>query len=153
MKTNLTFRSWLPCLLAFVALSAVERPFSTAFAQGALTPPGPPGQTYRTLGQIEPRTPVTNSGALTISSSGSYYLTGNITVNSGDAITITCDNVTLDLNGFTISSTQNPATNGNAILLSGSIKNITILNGSIASGVINTGTYHGPGFGTGISGI
>ena len=84
MKTNLTFRSWLPCLLAFVALSAVERPFSTAFAQGALTPPGPPGQTYRTLGQIEPRTPVTNSGALTISSSGSYYLTGNITVNSGD---------------------------------------------------------------------
>jgi hypothetical protein len=75
-------------------------------AQGNLTPPGAPGPTFKTLSQIEPCTAITNSGAVTISQSGSYYLTTNITVAAGNAITITANNVTLDLNGFTIASTE-----------------------------------------------
>ena len=57
----------------------------------------------KSLDQIEARTAITNSGAVTISLPGSYYLTTNVTVSSGDAITITANNVTLDLNGFTVS--------------------------------------------------
>jgi hypothetical protein len=37
-------------------------------------------------------------------------MTQNLAVSSGNAIAIATNGVTLDLNGFTISSTQNPAT-------------------------------------------
>src|ERR1700679_2135209 len=92
----------------FQIIAAVVSSFLTllsAFCQGTLTPPGAPGPTMKSLDQIEARAAITNSGAVTISQSGSYYLTRNITVASGDAITIAADNVTLDLNGFTISTT------------------------------------------------
>jgi hypothetical protein len=57
--------------------------------------------------------------------------------------------VTLDLNGFTISSTAASA-NGNGIYLPGNT-DITILNGHIVGGVTNTpGSYAGPGFANGI---
>jgi len=39
---------------------------------------------------------------VTISEVGSYRLTGNLSIGSTDAIEITADNVTLDLNGFLI---------------------------------------------------
>ena len=42
------------------------------------------------------------NGGFTISASGSYFLMGNLSITSGDGITITADNVS-DLNGFTIS--------------------------------------------------
>jgi len=62
----------------------------------------------------------------------------------GSAITISADHVTLDLNGFTISSTASPAS-GTAVLLSGTRKNITVKNGHIrgtttfAAGAFTTG--------------
>ena len=87
----------------------------------------------KTLQQIEPRTPIATA-PFTISASGSYYLTKNLTVTAGDAITITADNVSLDLNGFAISSTASPA-GGTAILLSGGRQNIHIGNGAITGGV------------------
>src|ERR1017187_359451 len=120
---------------------------SPIFAQGPLTPPGPPAPTMKTLSQVEPRTPITNTTAVTISSPGSYYLTTNITVTAGDAITITASQVTLDLNGFTVSSTASPA-NGTGILLQGGNADITILNGHIKGGVTYGigGVYSGPGF-------
>jgi hypothetical protein len=120
-------------------------------AQGSLTPPGAPAPGMKTLAQMEPRTAITNSGAVTINVPGSYYLTTNITVSGGDAITIVTNNVTLDLNGFTISSTVYPAA-GSAILLSGSRTNIAIFNGYISSGVTNNlGTFSGSGFAYGIN--
>lgn len=129
--------------------------FQPAFlrAQGALTPPGAPAPTMKTLTQIEPRTPI-SSAPFFIFSSGSFYLTTNLTVSAGSAITISANNVRLDLNGFTLSSTETPATTGCGILLnSAGVTNITVANGFISSGVTNNGsTFSGSGFGYGIYG-
>ena len=124
----------------------------SALGQGALTPPGAPAPTMKTLAQIEPRTAITNAAsAVMITNSGSYYLTGNLTVSSGDAITIATNGVTLDLNGFTISSTLASAA-GNGILINTGLRNLTILNGFIQGGVTNNGSgvYGGSGFANGI---
>jgi hypothetical protein len=55
--------------------------------------------------KAEKRTPI-SSAPFTISSSGSYYVTQNLVVSTGTAITIAASRVSLDLNGFTISSTS-----------------------------------------------
>lgn len=103
----------------------------------------------KSLDQIEARTPI-SSAPFTINATGSYFLTGSLTVAGGDAITIAADNVSLDLNGFTITSTAASAT-GSGILLSGTRRNITVRNGFIASGVTdNGGVYSGSGFNSGI---
>ena len=73
---------------------------TTVLAQGPLVPPGPPGPTFKTLQQVEPRTPI-SSLPITLSQPGSYYLTTNLTGAAGQhGITITGPRVTLDLMGF-----------------------------------------------------
>jgi len=123
---------------------------ATLLAQGSLTPPGAPAPTMKTLAQVEPRVPI-SSAPFTISQPGSYYLTTNLTVSGGNAITIAANGVTLDLNGFTISSTTNPAS-GTAVLIASGLRNIAIQNGHIQGGVTNNGSgvFSGPGFGYGI---
>jgi hypothetical protein len=133
------------------------------FAQGTLTPPsgafvgGAPAPTMKSLDQIEARTPLGAVGgsfaAISIDSPGSYVLLGNLSVRAGDGITINSDNVTLDLNGFTISSSANPAS-GIAISISGAYSAISIRNGHIR-GTTNytdypTPTFTGGGFNSGI---
>ncbi len=128
-----------------------------AGAQGSLTPPGAPAATMKTLAQIEARIPLIDSspgvsvdgnGTITISQSGSYYLTGNVTVSSGDGILITADGVTVDLCGFTIRSTRVPSGH-EGIDIDGNC--VTIHNGYIKSGTTYTnGEYSGPGFDDGI---
>lgn len=138
------------CLLL---LSIINSQLSTVFAQGSLTPPGAPAPTMKTLDQIESRTPI-SALPYTISMPGSYYVTTNLLVAVNNGIVIAANNVTLDLNGFTISSVQNPATIGKAIALgsgSGPVANITIRNGFITGGVTNNGaTFGGSGFAYGI---
>src|SRR5476651_1165640 len=117
-------RIGLPWLAAFgLSLST--------FGQGTLTPPGAPAPTMKSLDQIEARTPI-SSAPFTISASGSYYLTGNLAVTSGAGIIIAADFVTLDLNGYTISSTAASAANAGVGLSGSSHHDITIRNGHIS---------------------
>src|SRR5665213_1271543 len=143
----------LPLTAAALALLiTLPAPFSICFAQGVLTPPGAPAPTMKSLDQIEARTPITNTASLVIiTQPGSYYLTHNLTVSSGDGIDINVSGVTLDLNGFTISSTVASAT-GSGILLGSALSDLTICNGHIRGSVTNNGSgvYGGGGFGTGI---
>jgi len=150
MKTHLKL-----AVLALLLATASTR-LSTALAQGSLTPSGAPAASMKSLDQIYARTdsriPITNSAsAVTISVPGSYYLTTNLTVSFGNAITIATNGVTLDLNGYTISSTAANAL-ADGITLNSGISDITIANGHIHSGVTNNGTgiYSGTGFGYGI---
>ena len=68
--------------------------------QGSLTPPGAPGETMKTLAQVEPRTPI-SSLPYTINESGSYYVTGNLS-STGSGIIIESSGVTVDLMGFSL---------------------------------------------------
>ena len=80
-----------------------------ASSETSLTPTGAPAPTLRTLDQIEPRTPI--SGSCAITQPGSYYLTGNINTTSS-GITILTNNVTLDLMGHTLSGDRGSADYG-----------------------------------------
>jgi hypothetical protein len=118
----------------------------SVFAQGPLAPPAAPAPTMKTLDQIEARTAIPASPAIpiagphyVISEPGSYYLTGNIKVASGDGIQISSGGVTLDLNGFALISTNvlNP-TSGSGIKIFTGDNNIQIKNGSIRGGTERT---------------
>lgn len=137
-------------LAALLALCAV--PLSPAWGQGALAPSGAPAPNMKTLFEVQPRTAITNRNSLVaISQPGSYYLTGSLTVSAGDAIDINANNVTLDLNGFTLSSTATPPS-GTAVSLSHSLTNLTIVNGFVYGAITNNGAmlYGGGGFSQGI---
>ena len=109
-------------------------------AQGSLTPPaGPPVASMKTLDQVEARKPIQSLAATapyTITQPGSYYLTGNITVSTNISAIILGNNindVTIDLNGFTIESTLATEGTAGAISITNSAR-ITVRNGSIRSG-------------------
>ena len=100
-------------------------------AQGPITPPGAPAPAMKSLDQIEPRTPI-SSLPFTISQSGSYYLTRNLqfTAGTGPAISINANYVTLDLMGFTLSSTS--LVSDAAISVPVESRGLCIINGNIA---------------------
>lgn len=145
MKTNIQLAIVSACFL-----------LHSAFGQGALTPPGAPAPTMRTLDQLdaklEKRTPI-STVPFSITQPGSYYLTTNV-FTSSNAIIITANGVSLDLGGWTIFSTATNAFNGGtAILLNGGVRNVTIQNGFIQGGVTNNGSgfFSGGGFTSGIT--
>jgi hypothetical protein len=142
---------WVRPLGAILILSLFTVHCLPVFAQGPLTPPGAPSPSMKSLDQIEARTAI-SSAPFNITTSGSYYLTQNLTVAAGNAITISVSNVTLDLNGFTISSTESPAGSSSAILLGSGLSNVTIVNGLVDGNVTYSGgSYSGTGFGNGIA--
>ena len=116
-------------LRAALLLSAFCFPLS-AFSQGSLTPPGAPAPTMKTLDQLdaklEKRTPI-SSLPFFITNGGSYYFTANL-VGIG-AIYMDADNVTVDLNGFTLGGGPCSATG----FFVGAVRtNLCIRNGVIA---------------------
>ena len=125
-------RIFSPALL-FVVLVSVSAP--ALRGQGGLTPPGPPGPVFKTLLQVEPRTPIdsipSNSlAAHFINQPGSYYLTTNLNLNGNrEGIRVQASDVTIDLNGFTIFGHTN-----NVGIVAGiaGIKNVRICNGILS---------------------
>jgi hypothetical protein len=119
-------------------LSAFHVPHS-AFCQGPLIPPGVPAPTMKTLDQVEARTPLAaGTSPININASGSYYLTGNVTISTTDhGITIAgvAKNVTIDLNGFTLAGPGSGS--GAGIFLSSGAADVAIRNGTIR----NWGSY------------
>lgn len=118
-----------------VLLSLVLLSSPSILAQGALTPPGAPSATMKTLEQIEPRIDVaTLPGDVThlhvISEPGSYYLSENIEVGLQSGINIHSPDVTLDLNGFQIVSVS--GNGGYGIYIGDWMDRTTVRNGSIA---------------------
>lgn len=103
-----------------------------AHAQGNLTPPGGPGPSMKSLDQIEARTPI-SALPYTISNPGSYYLTKNLNGGvNGNGIEIASGNVTLDLNGFTLSGAGGGGgTFYNGINVANAVSNLTVRNGNI----------------------
>jgi len=119
-----------------------------AFGAGSLTPPGAPAPTMKTLDEIdlsvsnttaavkiaEPRIAVSKGGMI-LSSPGSYYLTTNLVITgSGYGLSITVDNVTVDLNGFSILGASSTGTG----IGMNNRKNVVIKNGTIRDAY-----YHG----------
>lgn len=122
---------------------------------GPLTPSaGPVASTYKTLEQVEPRIPLTSSTAPgnvnvmhIITQPGSYYLTGNVTGVGKSGIFIECENVTLDLNGFTVSTDRtDDSSAGIWFNESGYLSNargIVIRNGTVKGGGYASVTLNG----------
>jgi hypothetical protein len=144
MKSNVLATS-CPNLFAVLALFvSLSLQVPCARAQGSLTPPGAPAPMFKTLQELEPRTPVdaahtpgNGSALFIISQPGSYYLTTNIFGESGkDGVQVITNNVTLDLNGFSLIGDPN-ANNGMYVPNGPSpdlipYKNIKVWNGTIS---------------------
>jgi len=110
-------------------------------AQGPLSPPGTPAPTMKTLEQIEPRTPISSAGYV-ITQSGSYYLISNLTaVAAQDGITVHADDVTIDLNGFTLIGSG--TNSGHGIYQTNSLRNLRVYNGKVVrwGGASKGGVY------------
>ena len=167
---------------ALLILLCTTATAQVGFAQGSLTPPGAPAPTMKTLDQLdakldqakasvgstatkveqldaklEKRTPI-SSLPYTISEPGSYYLTGNLQFSAatGNAITVSASDVTLDLMGFTLSSTAEVT--GDGIQLAPGVRNVAVRNGQIAGQTTvtengNTWTATAAGFANGVNAV
>ena len=167
MKTTLP-AALLFTLLAASAQGPLTPPPGASPAIGpanALNPSGQPQATMKSLHQVEPRTPLTAgspgvavnaNGGFTITASGSYYLTGNLTVATGDGILISASRVSLDLMGFTIESTNPAAATGSGVLIYSTWTAVTVSNGQVRGNSIfnaTDGTLTNTGFSDGISAL
>ncbi len=140
-------------LLAFSLASAAG--LAALVTAGPIDPPaGAIAPTYKTLDQVEPRIPIgptTTPGdqyaVYRITKPGSYYLTGNLTVQDGrSGISIASSDVNIDLRGFVLTGGENSTV---GITVDPYLSDLTIRNGTVrtwAYGGINAfncsgGTY------------
>ncbi len=113
-------------LLVLVVLmaGAIIAILATRASGGPLDPPGPPASTP---GGIDGRIPI-SSLPLTITASGSYVVTKNLSLASGVGITVTADNVSIDLNGFTLDGID-PSIGNHPGIDAVSVINLRVVNG------------------------
>jgi parallel beta-helix repeat protein len=136
------------CVLCASAVNAFPA------SAGPLTPPaGPVAPTHKTLTEVEPRTPISAAttpgdadSVFKITQSGSYYLTGNVTLMAGKrGIEVGAPFVTIDLNGFTITGVIGFGLEGVSTAFV-SLSSITVTNGVVnavgATGIHLDGSNH-----------
>jgi hypothetical protein len=127
-----------------VALSVIAAVAGSAalVTAGPLNPPaGPVASTYKTLGEVEPRTiinaantPGDADSSFKITQPGSYYLVGNLQGASGKSgIEVIATGVTIDLNGFSMTGVAGSLGGIRAVEEAGQVRDLTIRNGRIAS--------------------
>jgi hypothetical protein len=111
-------------------------------------PPGPAAPTMKTLSEVEARTPIHQSDLpLTIVVDGSYYLVENLNAsqNGADMITVIANDVSIDLNGFTINGTSQVAVSGDCIQIEPGVRTFGLTNGVIRgcgqNGVLANGPF------------
>lgn len=98
----------LPASLRFALEAFLLLGTAPVLLAGSLNPPGPPAPTMKTIAEVEARTAVeslsgSDAALFEIVEAGSYYLTANLVGEPGkNGIVISSDDVTLDLNGFTL---------------------------------------------------
>jgi len=113
-------------LIIVVALAATV-------SAGSLTPAMGPSSTMKTLQQVEPRKPIhSDDTPVLLSQAGSYYLTSNLyarAINQPHIIEIFGNNITVDLNGFTVEGLSQVGQATDGIFATGN--NITIKNGLV----------------------
>jgi hypothetical protein len=123
-----SIRPVLTCLVALVAMSAAAQ-------AGPLDPPeGPPASTMKSLSEVEPRIAIHQGDLpLTISVDGSYYLAENLVANQDgvDMITVTANNVSIDLMGFTIDGAGSGVAAADCIQIEQGVRTFGLTNGVI----------------------
>lgn len=120
----------------FTLAACVAALASVALFAGDLNPPpGPVAPTMKTLDEVEARIPLQSvPGGATfehvVSAPGSYYLTGDLVLTLPiSAVFIEADDVTIDLNGFSIVGTGVQT----GVLINNGRRNIVIRDGTIRS--------------------
>ena len=114
-----------------IILGVTTKTVYAAAGPGPLDPAAAPAVgLFKTLDQVEPRTPI-YSLPFTIDQPGSYYLTGNLTAGAVNAngITIIASDVTLDLAGFALTGLG--GTSGDGVNVSQNVTNVTVRNGTV----------------------
>lgn len=129
MKTVRSYSS--PALAVLLATGAA----ATMLTAGPTDPPaGPVASTFKTLGEVQPRTNVQSlpgsvDALYVISQPGSYYLTGNITGVSGKhGILITTGGVTLDLGGFRLTGVSGAR---HGVMVAPGLFDVSVCNGTV----------------------
>jgi hypothetical protein len=123
---------------------------------GSLTPPGAPAATMKTLDEVEARTPIGEDDLpLMITSSGSYYLKESCSflLSDTNAITIAANDVSIDLNGFSLTGPgMATGSTGHGIATASAATNVTVRGGSL-SRWREYGVYLSPGVSAHVYGI
>ncbi len=135
MFASVTHRlnTFLLVLIALMAASIIAI-LATRAGAGPLDPPAPPASTNRNI-IFEPASCA--GFPIAISQPGSYTLGSNITMPGGctskDGIDINANNVTLDLNGFSVIGLGSAGVGGSGIVAGSGTTNLRLSNGILNS--------------------